>query len=71
MSALELLIPADVGRLLANAMGDTLIRIDPSDARLGGATALAVSLEPAGGSPTKAPTGPVLCSGSIAAVRKA
>lgn len=62
--------PRSLG-LLANAMGDTLIRIDPSDARLGGATALAVSLEPAGGSPTKAPTGPVLCSGSIAPVRKA
>jgi len=62
--------PRSLG-LIANAMGDTLIRIEPGDARLGGATALAVSLEPAGGSPTKAPTGPVLCSGSIAPVRKA
>ena len=62
--------PRSLG-LVANALGDTLIRIDPRDPRLGDATALAVSLEPAGGSPTKAPTGPVLCSGAIAATRKA
>jgi anti-sigma-K factor RskA len=62
--------PRSLG-LIVNAMGDTLIRIDPADARVRDATALAVSLEPQGGSPTKLPTGPVLCSGPIAPVRKA
>jgi len=37
----------------------------PSDAVLAGIPALAVSLEPAGGSPTGLPTGPVLYSGAI------
>jgi anti-sigma-K factor RskA len=56
--------------MVPNAMGDTMIRIDPSDPRVQGANALAVSLEPQGGSPTKQPTGPVLCSGVIAPVRR-
>ena len=33
--------------------------------RLGGGVALAVSIEPPGGSPTGAPTGPVVYSGSL------
>ena len=61
--------PRSLG-LVANAGGETLIRIRAGDARMQGATALAVSLEPPGGSPTKAPTGPVLCSGAIAPVRR-
>ena len=61
--------PRSLG-LVSNAGGETRIRIRSSDARMQGATALAVSLEPAGGSPTRAPTGPVLCSGAIAPVRR-
>jgi anti-sigma-K factor RskA len=45
---------------------DTRIRIASVDPRMLGANALAVSLEPRGGSPTGQPTGPVLCSGVIA-----
>lgn len=60
--------PRSLG-LIANASGDTMIRIEPTDPRVRGANALAVSLEPRGGSPTKQPTGPVLCSGVIAPVR--
>ena len=61
--------PRSLG-LVANSSAETLIRIRAGDARLTGATGLAVSLEPAGGSPTRAPTGPVLCSGAIAPMRK-
>ena len=56
--------PRSLG-LVANA-GETMLRMAPGDARLAGANALAISLEPPGGSPTNAPTGPVLCSGVIA-----
>jgi anti-sigma-K factor RskA len=62
--------PRSLG-LVPNSGIDTVIRLAAGDARLRNATALAVSLEPAEGSPTKAPTGPVLCSGAIAAVKKA
>ena len=62
--------PRSLG-LVSNAPGDTLIRIARDDPRVRDATALAVSLEPPGGSPTRAPTGPVLCSGVIAPARKA
>jgi anti-sigma-K factor RskA len=61
--------PRSLG-MVANAMGDTLIRIEPNDPRVKGANALAISLEPPGGSPTKQPTGPVLCSGVIGPVRR-
>lgn len=61
--------PRSLG-LVPNDMGETLIRVGTQDPRVIGANALAISLEPAGGSPTRAPTGPVLCSGVIAAVRK-
>lgn len=60
--------PRSLG-LVANAMGDTRIEVPYSDPRLVGATALAISMEPPGGSPTKQPTGPVLCSGPIAPMR--
>ena len=49
---------------------DTRLTLALSDPRLQLANALAVSLEPRGGSPTGQPTGPVLCSGVIAATRK-
>lgn len=49
---------------------DTRIRMASADARLVAASAFAVSLEPRGGSPSGQPTGPVLCSGAIAATRK-
>jgi anti-sigma-K factor RskA len=48
-----------------------LITILPTDPRVRGAKALAISAEPPGGSPTREPTGPVLCSGMIAPVRQA
>ena len=41
------------------------------DAQLGEAVAFAISREPLGGSPTGAPTGPVLCSGAIARLKPA
>lgn len=62
--------PRSLG-VVANSMGDTLIKITATDPRVQGANALAISLEPSGGSPTRQPTGPVLCSGVIAPVRKA
>ena len=60
--------PRSLG-LVKNA-GDTRVVLAADDARLAGVTALAVSLEPGGGSPTGEPTGPVLCSGAVALLRK-
>jgi anti-sigma-K factor RskA len=62
--------PRSLG-LVRNEMADTMMPMPPGDERMRGAAMLAVSLEPAGGSPTRAPTGPVLCSGPIAPTRKA
>ena len=62
--------PRSLG-VVRNAMGDTLITITLADPRVQGANALAISMEPPGGSPTKQPTGPVLASGVIAPVRRA
>jgi anti-sigma-K factor RskA len=62
--------PRSLG-VVANAMGDTLIKISATDPRVQGANALAISLEPRGGSPTRQPTGPVLCSGVIAPLQRA
>lgn len=61
--------PRSLG-VVANEMGDTLITILPTDPRVRGANALAISLEPPGGSPTRQPTGPVLATGVIAPVRR-
>lgn len=61
--------PRSLG-LVSNVPGDTLIRIAPADPRVRDANALAVSLEPPGGSPTRLPTGPVLGSGVIAPARR-
>ena len=62
--------PRSLG-LVPNAMGDTMIRVAPSDPRVQGANALAVSMEPPGGSPTGQPTGALVCSGMIAPVKRA
>lgn len=61
--------PRSLG-LVKNAAGESSIAISPNDPRVQGANALALSVEPAGGSPTRQPTGAVLCSGVIAPVRK-
>ena len=61
--------PRSLG-LVANAPGDTLIEITATDPRVQGATALAISMEPPGGSPSGAPTGPVVASGVIAPVKR-
>lgn len=52
---------------LISAAGATVVSRDKLPATLlrGGTAALAVSLEPPGGSPTGAPTGPVLYSGRV------
>jgi anti-sigma-K factor RskA len=62
--------PRSLG-LVANVAGNSVIRIDANDARMEGVTAFALSSEPPGGSPTHAPTGPVLCSGMVGKLRKA
>jgi len=61
--------PRSLG-LLANTGGDFRVRIAADDARLRDVMAFALSSEPAGGSPTKAPTGPVLCTGMVGTARK-
>jgi anti-sigma-K factor RskA len=62
--------PRSLG-LVPNAMGDTMIRVTTADPRVQRMTALAISLEAPGGSTTGLPTGPVLCSGVVAPVKKA
>lgn len=62
--------PRSLG-LVTNAMGDTMIKIAGSDPRVQGVNALAVSMEPMGGSPTGQPTGAVICQGMIAPVKRA
>lgn len=62
--------PRSLG-LVANAMGDTMIRVAGDDPRVRNASVLAVSMEPRGGSPTGEPTGAVVCSGMIAPVKRA
>jgi anti-sigma-K factor RskA len=61
-------VPRSLG-LVHNVPGDTMLHISPSDPRVRDARALAVSMEPAGGSPTGRPTGAVVCSGMIAPVK--
>jgi anti-sigma-K factor RskA len=60
--------PRSLG-LVYNVSGDTMMRIRSADPRVQGAKALAVSMEPPGGSPTGQPTGAVVCSGMIAPVK--
>lgn len=62
--------PRSLG-LVVNAMGDTMMQIPPDDPRVKGAKMLAVTMEPMHGSPTGEPTGAIVCSGPIAAVKRA
>ncbi|HLX21777.1 MAG TPA: anti-sigma factor [Usitatibacter sp.] len=62
--------PRSLG-MVKNEMGETVMRMAHEDPRVSNAVAFAVSMEPMAGSPTGQPTGPVLCSGSIAPVRSA
>ncbi|MGH8215755.1 MAG: anti-sigma factor [Rhodanobacteraceae bacterium] len=58
--------PIAVGVIAAK--GATTIKLSPAlAAKLGPTAALAVSIEPPGGSPTGQPTGPVIAKGAIAA----
>ena len=72
--ALELwLVPSDgnplsLGLITADARAELRLAEAAGDA-LPSAAALAVSLEPAGGSPTGLPTGPVLYQGTLVAAR--
>ncbi len=61
--------PRSLG-LVANAPGDFVMRVAMDDARVQGVKAFALSSEPAGGSPTKQPSGPVLCQGLAGPVKK-
>jgi anti-sigma-K factor RskA len=62
--------PRSLG-MVSNDAPETMIHVAENDPRVQGAKALAVSMEPMGGSPTGQPTGPVLCSGLIAMVKRA
>jgi anti-sigma-K factor RskA len=60
--------PRSLG-LVANASdGETLIKMPMSSLR--DVKALAVTMEPMGGSPTKQPTGSPVCSGAVAPMRR-
>ena len=59
------MVDAGESKLLMSTR-DTLIRSYMAGAILALAAAFAVSVEPAGGSPTGAPTGPVLYVGKLA-----
>ena len=48
---------------------DSRVQLANLSGKLADGTAFAISREPKGGSPTGAPTGPVLCSGAIARIR--
>ena len=56
--------------MIPNVKGEMKMKMPMDDARLLNANALALSAEPKGGSPTRQPTGRVLCSGAVASVRK-
>jgi anti-sigma-K factor RskA len=62
--------PRSLG-LVTNAMGDTMIKVAQNDPRVQDASALAVSMEPVGGSPTGQPTGAMVCHGMVAPVKRA
>jgi anti-sigma-K factor RskA len=61
--------PRSLG-MVPNVSGETTLKVRIDDARLANANGLALSAEPRGGSPTKQPTGRVLCSGAVASARK-
>jgi anti-sigma-K factor RskA len=56
--------PKSLGVIPDSGVGRVTLPAAP-DVALANVPALAVSLEPAGGSPTGAPTGPVLYSGKV------
>lgn len=56
--------PRSVG--VINSHGDTLIKVAGLDSKLADGALFAVSIEPPGGSSTGAPTGRVVCKGTIA-----
>jgi len=58
--------PRSLG-VVPNVTGDLMMKLRLDDERLKGAATLALSVEPKGGSPTRQPTGRVLCSGPVAA----
>ena len=60
--------PRSLG-LVANTAGEWVMKIRLDDPRMQGVKAFALSSEPQGGSPTKQPTGPVLCQGLAGAVK--
>jgi anti-sigma-K factor RskA len=61
--------PRSLG-MIPNTSGETTMKVRLDDERLKGASALALSVEPKEGSPTKQPTGRVLCSGAVASSRR-
>ncbi|HEX5128917.1 MAG TPA: anti-sigma factor [Usitatibacter sp.] len=61
--------PRSLG-MIPNVKGEMKLKVRLDDPRLKDAHALALSSEPMQGSPTKQPTGRVLCSGSVASTRK-
>jgi anti-sigma-K factor RskA len=61
--------PRSLG-MIPNVKGEMKLKVPLDDARLLNANQLALSAEPKGGSPTKQPTGRVLCSGAVATARK-
>jgi anti-sigma-K factor RskA len=61
--------PVSLG-MIANASGDFVLKVRADDPRVRGVKAFALSSEPLGGSPTKQPTGPVLCQGLAGPVKK-
>jgi anti-sigma-K factor RskA len=62
--------PRSLG-MVPNVSGDMTIRVRLDDERLQGAAALALSVEDKAGSPTRQPTGRVLCSGAVASAAAA
>jgi len=61
--------PVSLG-MVANASGDFVLRVRADDPRVRGVKAFVLSSEPVGGSPTRQPTGPVLCQGLAGSVKK-
>jgi len=62
-------VPHSLG-MIPNVKGELKLKVRIDDPRLRDANTLALSSEPKEGSPTKQPTGRVLCSGSVASARK-
>lgn len=61
--------PRSLG-MVPNVSGEMTLKVPLDDARLVNASTLALSAEPREGSPTRQPTGRVLCSGAVASARK-